>query len=50
MQRRHRIRHRFMWVVIAPLAVIALFVAFTKRVKMPVMDELPAAPEKGEVL
>ena len=48
MQRRHRIRHRLMWAVIAPLALAALVIAFTQRVEMPVMDELPAAPEKGE--
>lgn len=48
MQRSHRIRHRLMWVIIAPLAVIALVIAFTQRVEMPVMETLPAAPEKGD--
>lgn len=48
MQRRHRIRHRLMWALIAPLAIIALAIAFTQKVKMPVMEELPASPEKGE--
>lgn len=48
MQRRHRIRHRLMWVLIAPLAIAALVIAFTQRVEMPVMVELPVSPEKGE--
>ncbi len=48
MQRKHRIRHRWIWVLLFPIAIFALFIAFTQRVQMPIMDELPSAVEKGE--
>ena len=46
MQRHQRIRHRVMWLVLGPLAVIALIYAVTNRQSIPVMKELPTAEPK----
>ena len=45
MQRHQRIKHRLLWIVLGPLAAVALVFALTNRVEMPVMDELPEAPQ-----
>lgn len=48
MQRRHRVRHRLMWVVIGPVALGALVYALVNRVEMPVMDKVPEQLGKEE--
>lgn len=47
MQRYHRIRHRYMWLILVPLALALFTYALVHRVKFPVMDEVPGMVEEG---
>lgn len=48
MQQNLRKQHRLMWLLLAPLALVALVYALVNRVQMPVMDEVPRALERGD--
>lgn len=41
MQRYHRIRHRVLWLLLAPLLVAILLYGIWSRPQWPMMDELP---------
>ena len=48
MQRTHRIRHRLIWLVLAPLLVMLVAVAILGRPKWPVVETLPGPLESAE--
>ena len=41
MQRYHRNRHRLLWLILAPAALVLLAVAILNRPEWPKMDALP---------
>lgn len=41
MQRHQRQRHRMIWLVLGPLALVALIYAILNRPEIPVMEEVP---------
>lgn len=47
MQRYHRTGHRWLWLVLLPLALAAFAWALSNRVEMPVMDEVPGPGREG---
>ncbi|MDA7666684.1 hypothetical protein N9039_01985 [Verrucomicrobiales bacterium] len=48
MQRSHRIRHRLIWLILAPLLVMLLAVAILSRPKLPMMEALPGPIEAAD--
>ena len=41
MQRHHRIRHRLTWLLLAPLLVVAIWIALRFRPPAPINERLP---------
>ena len=48
MQRSHRIRHRLIWLILAPFLVMLLAVAILSRPTWPTMETLPSPIETGD--
>lgn len=41
MQKYHRKRHRYIWLVLLPVAIGLIMIAVIKRPQWPVMDAIP---------